>query len=277
MGRSHFTPSSTHDRLMDSTGGALDWIHTNPLEDWFADNGLAFLHPTILVITLCLIAVIGFLLTCFKGGKKTARGNLHLITGITNAGKTALYTRFRTGRFEGSISSLRANEGTFAVQQNSDEDQKFHIVDYPGHLELKEKLLNDFLPRARSVIFVVDAVDFPSQVRDVASYLYMLLMNKAVNRAETPFLIACNKSEMLTAQSPENIRKQLEKELNQLRDTNTSMPGIQGDNNEDEEQDYLGYENQEFEFTHLPFEVEFVSCSVKLPTLDAVVSYLTRE
>jgi len=55
------------------------------------------------------------------------------------------------------------------------------------------------------------------------------------------------------------------------------MPGVQGENNEDEEQDYLGYENQPFEFTHLPVEVEFVSCSVKQPSLESITSFLTRD
>jgi len=55
------------------------------------------------------------------------------------------------------------------------------------------------------------------------------------------------------------------------------MPGIQGENADDEDEFYLGYENQPFEFTHLPFEVEFVSCSVAKPSLDAVISYLERD
>ena len=73
--------------------------------------------------------------------------------------------------------------------------------------------MSEYLPRARDIVFLIDAVAFPAQVRDVANYLYLILMNPAVNKSETPILIACNKSEMLTAQSPDAIRKQLEKEL----------------------------------------------------------------
>jgi len=193
-------------------GDVLQVLWDNPLEHWAAEHDLAFLHPTFILIGL-LVLVVVFLLLSLRGSKKRPKGSIHLITGITNSGKTTLYARLYRGSFDKTVSSLLENEAKFPLSGHDNEDKIYHIVDYPGHLEVKNKLFSDFVPNAKSIIFMVDAVNFPAQVRDVAGYLYMLLMNKSVNDLEIPILVACNKSEMITAQEPEKIRKQLEKEL----------------------------------------------------------------
>lgn len=45
-----------------------------------------------------------------------------------------------------------------------------HIVDVPGHSRLQTKL-DDFLPQAAGVVFVVDAVEFLPKSRAVSEYV----------------------------------------------------------------------------------------------------------
>lgn len=44
-----------------------------------------------------------------------------------------------------------------------------HIVDVPGHPRLKPKL-EELLPQACGLVFVVDAMDFMPQLRGAAEY-----------------------------------------------------------------------------------------------------------
>lgn len=45
-----------------------------------------------------------------------------------------------------------------------------HVVDVPGHSRLQTKL-DDFLPQAAGVVFVVDAVEFLPKSRAVSEYV----------------------------------------------------------------------------------------------------------
>ena len=45
-----------------------------------------------------------------------------------------------------------------------------HLVDVPGHSRLQTKL-DDFLPQAAGVVFVVDAVEFLPKSRAVSEYV----------------------------------------------------------------------------------------------------------
>jgi hypothetical protein len=45
-----------------------------------------------------------------------------------------------------------------------------HIVDVPGHARLRPKL-DDFLPKACGLVFVVDALDFMPHLRSAAEYI----------------------------------------------------------------------------------------------------------
>lgn len=45
-----------------------------------------------------------------------------------------------------------------------------HIVDVPGHSRLRPKL-DEFLPQAAGIVFVVDAVEFLPNVRVASEYV----------------------------------------------------------------------------------------------------------
>ena len=65
----------------------------------------------------------------------------------------------------------------------------------------------------RSVILVIDSVNFDKEVRDVAGLLYDLLSDPVIHRKKVSILIACNKQDHALARHSEAISKHLEKEM----------------------------------------------------------------
>lgn len=90
--------------------------------------------------------------------------------------------------------------------------QMFDIVDMPGHDRIRYRYV-DFLPVTRSIVFVVDSTTLSRQIRPVAEYLYDVLAKSEVQKQRTPILIACNKSDMITALPVEKIKLMLEAEM----------------------------------------------------------------
>lgn len=119
-----------------------------------------------------------------------------------------------------------------------------HVVDVPGHSRLRPKL-DEFLPQAAGIVFVVDALEFLPNCRAASEYLlatvygfhtymhkyataimdsnlwcfickrylYDILTKSSVVKKKIPVLILCNKTDKVTAHTKEFIRKQLEKEM----------------------------------------------------------------
>jgi signal recognition particle receptor subunit beta len=73
--------------------------------------------------------------------------------------------------------------------------------------------LDEYLPKARGIVFVIDAVDFMPNLRAVTELLYDILTRREVIQKRIPVLIACNKMDRITAHTVEFITKQLEKEM----------------------------------------------------------------
>lgn len=82
----------------------------------------------------------------------------------------------------------------------------------PGHDRIRFRYA-DFLPVTRSIVFVVDSTTISRQIRPVAEYLYDVLAKTIVQSQRTPVLIACNKSDMITALPVEKIKVMLETEM----------------------------------------------------------------
>lgn len=60
---------------------------------------------------------------------------------------------------------------------------------------------------------VIDSLNFPSEVHDVAELLYDLLSDPRYYRSKAPLLIACNKQDMALASTKDSIRTSLEKQM----------------------------------------------------------------
>ena len=120
-------------------------------------------------------------------------------------------------------------------------------MDIPGHPRVRQKF-EDYVDRARGIVFVVDSAEFLSQKTDVAEQLYEVLSHSSVMRRRTPLLLACNKSDLgARAHTVDYVRKRLEKEIEQLRTTRRTL----SDNVGKRETDALGQQGNVFTFEGL--------------------------
>ncbi|KAG4134711.1 hypothetical protein ERO13_D08G174000v2 [Gossypium hirsutum] len=157
---------------------------------------------------------------------KRTKSNTIVLTGLTGSGKTVLFYVLRDGSsHQGTVTSMEPNEGTFVLNSESNKKGKIksiHLVDVPGHSRLRPKL-DEFLPQAAGIVFVVDAVEFLPSCPSVSEYLYDILTKASVVKKKIPVLICCNKSDKVTAHTKEFIRKQIEKEIEKLRASRSAI------------------------------------------------------
>ncbi|KAI9467957.1 MAG: signal recognition particle receptor subunit beta [Benjaminiella poitrasii] len=216
----------------------------------------------IIVFILLISTVIG--LSFYT--KKQNRNSI-LLLGTSDAGKTAIYRYLKDGKKGPTVSSMKENEGQFTIN-----NKIFDLVDMPGHDRIRYRYV-DFLPITRSIIFVIDSTSVSRQIRSVAEYLYDILAKPIVQKQRTPILIACNKSDMITALPIEKIKALLETEINRLRNTRTARVEQQ---EEDEQEAFLGYEGENFKFDHVDNTVDFEACSVENQDMDNIKDWIIQ-
>ena len=74
------------------------------------------------------------------------------------------------------------------------------------------------------IVFVVDSVNLMKDARETGELLFEVLTHKQLQGRGSmpPMLIACTKSDKVTAYSADFVRKRLEKELNSVRGSRAS-------------------------------------------------------
>ncbi|CAN1310883.1 Signal recognition particle receptor subunit beta [Linum perenne] len=157
---------------------------------------------------------------------KRPKSNTIVLSGLSGSGKTILFYQLRDGSsHQGTVTSMEPNEGTFILHSEAGKGHKVkpvHLVDVPGHARLRPKL-DEFLPEAAGIVFVVDALEFLPNLRGVSEYLYDILTKASVVKKKVPVLICCNKTEKVTAHTKDFICKQLEKEIDKLRASRSAV------------------------------------------------------
>ena len=179
------------------------------------------------VIFLCQALYALLVRVLFVAGRRegSASSGSVLLLGICGAGKTALFQTLRSGSpYLTTVTSMEANDATFSVEGKTRTSgvvsRRLRVVDLPGHPRLVDKI-ETHIANARSAVFLVDAVDFASRRRETAERLRDVLVAVAGasrKRRGPPFplLVACNKSEKITAHPIEFIKTRLEKEIDAL-------------------------------------------------------------
>ncbi len=81
---------------------------------------------------------------------------------------------------------MKENEATISIEALG--GKSVHIVDFPGHERLRPKL-KDFIPITGAIVFLVDAVEAESQVRQTAEYVNVFFATIAKKMNVTTF---CN-------------------------------------------------------------------------------------
>nr|XP_019705216.1 signal recognition particle receptor subunit beta isoform X2 [Elaeis guineensis] len=226
------------------------WMHQ--IEQWVRHQPVEQLYAAlaVLIVTIAFFAILRLL--------KPAKSSTIVLAGLSGSGKTVLFYQLRDGSpHQGTVTSMEPNEGTFMLHSEMEKGKlnPIHLVDVPGHSRLRPKL-DEFLPRAAGLIFVVDALDFLPNCRAAAEYLYDILTKASIVKRKVAILILCNKTDKVTAHSKEFIRKQLEKEIDKLRTSRNALSTA------DIANEYtLGVPGEAFSFSHCRNKVTIADAS----------------
>ncbi|OVA16969.1 Signal recognition particle receptor [Macleaya cordata] len=206
------------DELVHLENQLQEWL--NQVEQHIREIPIVQIYVAIGVLVLTFVVFL--LIRLFKRTKS----DTIVLAGLSGSGKTVLFYQLRDGSsHQGTVTSMDPNEGNFVLHSESTKKGKIkpvRVVDVPGHSRLRPKL-DEYLPQAAGLVFVVDALDFLPNCRTAAEYLYEILTKASIVKKKIPVLILCNKTDKVTAHSKEFIRKQLEKEIDKLRASRTAI------------------------------------------------------
>ncbi|GMY26263.1 signal recognition particle receptor subunit beta isoform X2 [Fagus crenata] len=248
----------------------------NQFEQWLK-QGIEYSHqipPTQLYAALAvlLFTTLFFLFTRLF---KRAKSDTIVLTGLSGSGKTVLFYQLRDGSsHQGTVTSMEPNEGTFVLHSETTKKGKIkpvHLVDVPGHSRLRPKL-DEFLPQAAGIVFVVDALEFLPNCRAASEYLYDILTKASVVKKKIPVLILCNKTDKVTAHTKEFIKKQMEKEVDKLRTSRSAISAA------DIANDYtLGIPGEAFSFSHCENKVTIAEASGSTGVISQVEQFIREH
>jgi len=210
-----------------------------------------------------------------KPNKKTI-----LICGPTDSGKTLLFYTLLNGKFQLTQSSLEENVDTFNLHSGVLKDYtkdkakltnvKFEFIDCPGQSSQELKLFK-YVPRTNAVILLVDASSYESCIQG-SKLLYSLLENKKFADRHVPVLVCSNKADLLNVKSMPAIREIFLKELNNLKNSRTTMGSIE--TSEKEEIAQIGGLGEELRWDSFASPISFGQISVKDGNLRDVLDFL---
>ena len=135
-------------------------------------------------------------------------------------------------------------------------------MDVPGHERLRQKYIDHYKNSVRGIIYVIDSSNIQKQLRDTAEFLFNIISEPTLFAAKPQLLVACNKQDVGLAKGSGVIRRELQRELNLLRDTHSRS--LQGTNDTPVvDHAFLGHEGQDFDFLDLPMKVTISSPAFK--------------
>lgn len=223
-------------------------------------------------------AVVGFVLLLLmlslssSGSQKGRRGKTILLLGHIGSGKTVLLNQLCYGSCPDTVTSMKVTEKRSPVARVA--QSQVHLVDVPGHPRTRGEW-KAFADDIAGIVFVVDSVNVC--VRNAAEYLAEILTDRTVDMLQPPILVACNKSRLKGAKSTGKIKELLEGELDQLKETRSSLEST---SNEAGEPLMLGMAGKTFSFdVDSPCEVTFSACSAKKGGihLEAVQDFISES
>ncbi|KAI8905498.1 signal recognition particle receptor, beta subunit, partial [Gorgonomyces haynaldii] len=158
--------------------------------------------------------------------------NKILLLGISGSGKTVLIHQIIHKTRVETVPSLMVSEKPL---------DKLVLVDVPGHEKLRF-YYTKYLQDCKEIWFVLDGS--VRDMRPAAEYLYDVLVNNHISRNATKITILVNRSQFEISR----LQEQMETEINQLRQSRSG---------DVEQHEFLGYENEDFKFEHVPNPVVF--------------------
>lgn len=123
-----------------------------------------------------------------------------LLLGLDNAGKTTLLYLLKDGTMGTYVPTTRPQ-----IKEVSIGGLLLKTWDLGGHLNIRN-MWTDYYSRTNAVVFMVDSAD-KNRFEEAKEELMVLLGEPELK--ETPFLVLANKSDLVHAQSSENVRESL--------------------------------------------------------------------
>lgn len=190
-----------------------------------------------MVAVAIIVIVISFLIT--RRLRKTLR--TVLLIGLSDAGKTAIFSRIVFNKPKKTVTSLKENEATV-------NDLNLKLIDLPGAERLRMRFWEQYRTKADHVMYVVDSANLKAKIGDLSEHLYQIL---ADDKFKANITIVCHKQDMEEAKSKSEVKSTLEKELNVIEKTKKGQLGKTS--NEEE--------NQQFQFKG-SLDMNFIETSI---------------
>jgi len=216
--------------------------------------------PERIYLAVAIVLITMLLAWIFVRSKKS--GDTVLLLGLSDGGKTLLYSLLTAKKFVMTHTSIKENKGRYQGE-SAKGGKSWNLVDLPGHERVRAKHLYKHKDSARGVVFLIDSVKFPKEIRDVAELMYDLLANRTMKHNKARILVACNKQDQVTAKSCNVIKTQLEKEITNLRKTRSAaLRDIE--QHSSSKNAFIGKDGKDFEFVHVrPIRVDFCECNLR--------------
>mmetsp|Transcript_20990 Transcript_20990/g.45978 ORF Transcript_20990/g.45978 Transcript_20990/m.45978 type:complete len:258 (-) Transcript_20990:675-1448(-) len=193
--------------------------HVPPEYRHILETREAFLAIAVVAVTILLLTLSRLL----RGSKSTAR-KISLV-GACGSGKTVLFYNLVGAQVpEGTVSSMVENQGTITILNDKGQTAgSATAVDIPGHERLRVKR-DQHLQETKAIVFLIDSVEITPHKVEAAEELFEVLTHPSVAKRRVPILLACNKMDLETqAHSVDFIKRTLEKQLDAMRKTRTSL------------------------------------------------------
>ncbi|CAH8500440.1 unnamed protein product [Schistosoma curassoni] len=168
------------------------------------------LYPIVIAVVVCFVTVILYWLSVRKRLKNV------LFIGACDSGKTTLFSSIVYGNPSSTFTSLNENVGNLKTDKKA-----LVLVDVPGHDKVRNEIIHKYKSDTLALVFVIDSKSIQSDVKDVAEFLYNILVDKVFIKNRVKLLVACNKQDATTAKGVSVVTHLLEKELNTLTFTRT--------------------------------------------------------
>ncbi|VDN98555.1 unnamed protein product [Rodentolepis nana] len=223
----------------------------------------------IIILAVFFLLFLAFYLSLGSSKKSTV-----LITGPCESGKTAMLVMLTHKKMPMTFTSLSPNIEEYHQKVKS--SNTFKLIDVPGLEKLRFGFINKEKSCTAGIIYVIDSTTFQKNIKDVAEYLYDLMTDETLARSRTPFLIACNKSDLPEAKKMAAIEEHLEMELTTLSRTKAEgLASLEG--HKETRVPLVKNTNEKFTFASCKHHaVTFVETSVTSEDIGQVRLWLER-
>jgi len=157
---------------------------------------------------------------------------LILLMGPPGGGKTLFFYKLKSGKLRETLTSMKENDAIFPLNLSTVAANTssiitpiaYRVVDIPGAERLRKNILRSYdLSSAKLVLLVLDAFDLHNSLQASAEILYDLLTNDVIVQHRVPIVALANKAD-IAFYKKEQVKKQLELEIEKIRKTKLSQP-----------------------------------------------------